>query len=232
MGNDFHERSRGSGSHIGSNALSELVSCPGCNTRRKFSKVSTRVYVLCKATRGLTFENSFLGVTSGAIRGCGNQHIGFVVNLLAYYVIAIPIGILLAFHFQLGLAGLWYGLAIGSSTQAICLCVYVCRVDYDLLALAAAQRCDTLAGEEGAGVAAEGAGGGTEGAQQMKTLLGVPSESTRTCTKDSDREPGHPGGENAGGRGWAMEGAFRERERDREREREHRSHTSGFCGGF
>ncbi len=163
---------------------------------------------------------------SGAIRGCGNQHIGFVVNLVAYYVIAIPIGILLAFHFHLGLAGLWYGLAIGSSTQAICLCIYVCRVDYNLLALAAAQRCDTLAGEGGAGVAAEGAGGGKEGAQQMKTLLGVPSESTHTCSKESDLRSELAGGENAKGREWAVGGGLRERERD------HRSHTSGFCGGF
>ena len=30
------------------------------------------------------------GVVSGVIRGCGNQHIGFYVNLFAYYVIALP----------------------------------------------------------------------------------------------------------------------------------------------
>lgn len=39
----------------------------------------------------------------------GKQHVGAGVNLIAYYVLALPMGIALAFHTNLGLAGLWIG---------------------------------------------------------------------------------------------------------------------------
>lgn len=41
----------------------------------------------------------------------GRQHLGALFNLVAYYVLALPLGITLAFHphFQLGLQGLWVG---------------------------------------------------------------------------------------------------------------------------
>lgn len=44
----------------------------------------------------------------GCLRGMGGQHIGACVNLVAYYVMALPVGIYLAFH-GWGLAGLWAG---------------------------------------------------------------------------------------------------------------------------
>jgi multidrug resistance protein, MATE family len=44
----------------------------------------------------------------GCLRGMGRQHIGACVNLIAYYAMALPVGIYLAFH-GWGLAGLWAG---------------------------------------------------------------------------------------------------------------------------
>jgi hypothetical protein len=44
----------------------------------------------------------------GCLRGMGRQHIGACVNLIAYYAMALPCGIYLAFH-GWGLAGLWAG---------------------------------------------------------------------------------------------------------------------------
>jgi hypothetical protein len=44
----------------------------------------------------------------GCLRGMGRQHIGAAVNLVAYYCMALPCGIYLAFH-GWGLAGLWAG---------------------------------------------------------------------------------------------------------------------------
>ena len=43
----------------------------------------------------------------------GRQHLGALFNLVAYYVLALPIGITLAFHprTHLGLEGLWIGLS-------------------------------------------------------------------------------------------------------------------------
>lgn len=45
----------------------------------------------------------------GALRGVGLQHIGAVVNIVAYYLIALPLGITLAFRTTMGLMGLWLG---------------------------------------------------------------------------------------------------------------------------
>ena len=41
----------------------------------------------------------------------GRQHLGALFNLVAYYVLALPLGITLAFHTKthLGLQGLWIG---------------------------------------------------------------------------------------------------------------------------
>ncbi|KAK9464826.1 mate-domain-containing protein [Lipomyces arxii] len=45
---------------------------------------------------------------SGSLRGMGRQHIGAYINMAAYYVLALPVGIYLAFHGK-GLPGLWIG---------------------------------------------------------------------------------------------------------------------------
>lgn len=39
----------------------------------------------------------------------GRQHLGAMFNLVAYYILALPIGITLAFKTDLGLQGLWIG---------------------------------------------------------------------------------------------------------------------------
>ncbi|KAM0752386.1 putative MATE efflux family protein subfamily [Meredithblackwellia eburnea MCA 4105] len=45
----------------------------------------------------------------GVLRGMGKQNVGAAVNLVAYYLLALPLGIALAFKTSLGLAGLWIG---------------------------------------------------------------------------------------------------------------------------
>ncbi|KAI0923315.1 hypothetical protein AcV7_005865 [Taiwanofungus camphoratus] len=54
------------------------------------------------------------GSCGGVLRGQGRQHLGAVFNLIAYYVLALPMGITLAFHprTHLGLQGLWIGQVI------------------------------------------------------------------------------------------------------------------------
>lgn len=45
----------------------------------------------------------------GTLRGVGLQHVGATVNIVAYYFIALPLGITLAFRTSMGLGGLWLG---------------------------------------------------------------------------------------------------------------------------
>ncbi|KAM5538601.1 hypothetical protein V8D89_007630 [Ganoderma adspersum] len=51
------------------------------------------------------------GSCGGVLRGQGRQHLGAFFNLIAYYILALPLGITLAFHpnSRLGLQGLWIG---------------------------------------------------------------------------------------------------------------------------
>ncbi|KAH8082014.1 MATE efflux family protein [Cristinia sonorae] len=51
------------------------------------------------------------GSCGGVLRGQGRQHLGAMFNLVAYYVLALPLGITLAFHPRThrGLEGLWIG---------------------------------------------------------------------------------------------------------------------------
>lgn len=49
------------------------------------------------------------GSCGGVLRGLGRQHLGAMFNLVAYYVLALPMGITLAFKAGYGLQGLWIG---------------------------------------------------------------------------------------------------------------------------
>lgn len=63
----------------------------------------------------------FDGLSAGAhgiLRGIGKQSIGGPANLIAYYVISLPISLWLAFGLGWQLEGLWLGVTVG-------LCVYV-----------------------------------------------------------------------------------------------------------
>jgi MATE family multidrug resistance protein len=50
---------------------------------------------------------------TGALRGAGNTHTGLIVHLCGYWLIGMPVGVVLAFHFKLGAVGLWSGLCAG-----------------------------------------------------------------------------------------------------------------------
>jgi MATE family multidrug resistance protein len=50
---------------------------------------------------------------TGALRGAGNTHTGLFVHLCGYWLIGMPVGILLGFHYKLGAVGLWSGLCVG-----------------------------------------------------------------------------------------------------------------------
>lgn len=53
------------------------------------------------------------GIAGGVLRGTGRQAAGAGINMVSYYIIGIPIGLVLTFtRLDLGLAGLWWGLTI------------------------------------------------------------------------------------------------------------------------
>ncbi|OAQ33992.1 MATE efflux family protein [Linnemannia elongata AG-77] len=57
-------------------------------------------------------SDGLAGVGGGVLRGVGLQHLGAYLNLIAYYLVAFPVGYLLAFKLRWGLKGLWSALCV------------------------------------------------------------------------------------------------------------------------
>ncbi|KAI3964658.1 hypothetical protein MKX01_020475 [Papaver californicum] len=79
--------------------------------------------------------DSAQGVLSGVSRGCGWQHLAAWTNLGAFYIVGMPIAVLLAFKFAFYAKGLWLGLIYGLSTQASILLVITLRIKWLALQL-------------------------------------------------------------------------------------------------
>ncbi|KAI8584062.1 hypothetical protein K450DRAFT_268056 [Umbelopsis ramanniana AG] len=71
------------------------------------------------------------GSCGGSLRGMGNQHLGAVVNLVSYYIIALPLGIYLAFRQDYGLAGLWVGQCVALFLVGILEWTIIAVCDYE-----------------------------------------------------------------------------------------------------
>jgi MATE family multidrug resistance protein len=66
-------------------------------------------------------------VGGGLMRGMGRPKAGAIVNLVGFYVVGLPLGWFLAFPMNLGVVGIWWGLAAGLAGVAIMLYVWVLR---------------------------------------------------------------------------------------------------------
>ncbi|KAM9901871.1 hypothetical protein OXX79_004278 [Metschnikowia pulcherrima] len=78
--------------------------------------------------------NDFLACVSGGIlRGQGRQKIGGILNLVSYYMIALPFAFLFAFYFKLQLVGLWLGMIIALFFVSASQCYFVFVSDWDFI---------------------------------------------------------------------------------------------------
>ncbi|MFA6277198.1 MAG: MATE family efflux transporter [Pedobacter sp.] len=57
----------------------------------------------------------------GVLRGIGDVNMPTFITFLSYWIIGIPLGYLLGFHFGMGVRGIWYGLTFGLLTASILL---------------------------------------------------------------------------------------------------------------
>ena len=69
------------------------------------------------------FFDGLQGVASGVLRGCGKQSIGAIINVIAFYLIGIPLAYLLAFKMDIGVGGLIKGISFASLFQC-CVLLY------------------------------------------------------------------------------------------------------------
>ncbi len=64
----------------------------------------------------------------GILRGISDVNVPTVVTLVAYWVIGIPVGYVLAFPLHLGIQGIWVGLLIGLTISALLLTIRFYRL--------------------------------------------------------------------------------------------------------
>ncbi|KFK29584.1 hypothetical protein AALP_AA7G153500 [Arabis alpina] len=74
--------------------------------------------------------DGFTAVLNGVARGSGWQHIGALNNIVAYYLVGAPVGLYLAFSRESNGKGLWCGLVIGSTVQAIILAIVTASTNW------------------------------------------------------------------------------------------------------
>ncbi|PMB65812.1 putative transporter [Beauveria bassiana] len=88
----------------------------------------------------------FDGLGSGAhglLRGIGKQAIGGPINLVAYYLVSLPLSVGLAFGLGMKLQGLWIGVTAGLIIVSIIEYIYLWKTDWNKAADEAAHRNET-----------------------------------------------------------------------------------------
>lgn len=69
----------------------------------------------------------------GALRGLEDVKIPTILTFIAYWVLALPLGYLMAFKLGMGIEGIWYGLLIGLSIVAVVMFIRFIRLTSKLL---------------------------------------------------------------------------------------------------
>ncbi|NXF87089.1 S47A2 protein, partial [Eubucco bourcierii] len=67
---------------------------------------------------------------SGVLQGTGKQKLGAIANAVGYYAIGLPIGLSLMFAAKMGVLGLWVGMIICISLQALSFLIFIIRMDW------------------------------------------------------------------------------------------------------
>ncbi|XP_071719298.1 protein DETOXIFICATION 29-like [Rutidosis leptorrhynchoides] len=79
----------------------------------------------------LVVINNVQYALSGVAIGAGLQSAVAYMNIGSYFLVGIPISILLGFKFDMRVKGIWYGLVSGSSMQCFMLLLMVSRIDWN-----------------------------------------------------------------------------------------------------
>ncbi|XP_047331068.1 protein DETOXIFICATION 22-like [Impatiens glandulifera] len=84
--------------------------------------------------------NSVQPVLSGVAVGAGWQSIVAYVNIVCYYFVGIPIGVVLGYVYDMQVKGVWLGMLFGTFVQTIVLLIITSRTDWDKQVLIAQKR--------------------------------------------------------------------------------------------
>ncbi|XP_052147228.1 protein DETOXIFICATION 40 isoform X2 [Oryza sativa Japonica Group] len=93
--------------------------------------VSNAVADLCPLLAITLILNGIQPVLSGVAVGCGWQQFVAYVNIGCYYIVGVPLGVLLGFVFKLGVKGIWGGMLGGTCMQTAILVWVTLRTDWN-----------------------------------------------------------------------------------------------------
>eukprot|EP00262_Sarcandra_glabra_P011374 TRINITY_DN2728_c0_g2_i2.p1 TRINITY_DN2728_c0_g2~~TRINITY_DN2728_c0_g2_i2.p1 ORF type:complete len:554 (-),score=59.33 TRINITY_DN2728_c0_g2_i2:37-1479(-) len=91
--------------------------------------------------------NNVQPVLSGVAIGAGWQAIVAYVNIASYYIVGIPLGLLIGFILNFGITGIWCGMLSGTVLQTIILIWITCKTNWTNEASIAEERIRNFGGE-------------------------------------------------------------------------------------
>jgi len=132
-------------------------------------KVASMVFIVCL----FQVSDGVQAAVAGVMRGMGHQKIVAGMNFVGFWAIGVTLGAALTFGADVGVEGLWWGLAAGLTCTAMIGVVMVLQTDWDAETKAARQRI-----------------AGTEASSTKKSVeaASLPS-STEKCVEASDPKP-------------------------------------------
>ncbi|MQM14647.1 hypothetical protein Taro_047582 [Colocasia esculenta] len=99
------------------------IACLSLRMGAPISRVAHSINIFCN----LFILQKLLGVSIGS----GRQRTVAYINLVCYYCIGIPFGVVLGYLVGLGVKGIWVGMISGTAVQTAVLVVFTVRTDWD-----------------------------------------------------------------------------------------------------
>ncbi|CAN0908663.1 Protein DETOXIFICATION 14 [Linum grandiflorum] len=114
----------------------DVVGYAYSNDPQVVKHISTIIPLICV----FVVMDSLQGVLSGTATGCGWQRAGVLMNIGAFYLVGLPLGLSLGFAAHLRSTGFWIGIVAGSLVQASLLSIFTCFLDWNNQATKARER--------------------------------------------------------------------------------------------
>ncbi|MCO5548639.1 hypothetical protein L7F22_002098 [Adiantum nelumboides] len=124
----------------------------------------------------------------GILRGSARPAVGVKINLASFYVIGMPVAILLVFGLGFGFVGLWLGLLAAQATCAISMLLVMLRTNW-LQEAERSKGLTTAGGSDGdgdGGTRTKKVGESSEGGTQVS--IAVKHADSKPCTEQSKQE--------------------------------------------
>ncbi|XP_051148796.1 protein DETOXIFICATION 12-like isoform X2 [Andrographis paniculata] len=113
-----------------------LVGCIFSNEKEVQDYIANMAPLLCSSV----VVDNIQATLSGVARGCGWQHIGACINLVAFYLFGIPVAAVLSFWWDFRGCGLWIGVLAGAALQTALFGAITACTDWDKRAIEAKER--------------------------------------------------------------------------------------------